>query len=227
MNGDTIALDPAYNDGHRIKRIKIEQGRAGNRGISRASGLARLSQNGNTNGDTLEVVETMEVDTVGKAMPVGVNMGTTLGQAAHAVRAEPGSASVDTIRAIPFSSSHDSPKLAHPDKQDSLSPTAFSIDLSTALSDPKELAWWVAQQVTHFYSDSFESPATDVDDQSRRILSHPPGVHARHSDAELEPEQIAKRNKLREEARERKKQWRESNALKSRLLVFLELDHLL
>jgi len=215
MNGDTIALDTAYNDGHRVKRIKIEQVKAGNKGMSRASGLARLSQIGNTNGDTMEVIETMEVDTVGKATPAGLNMGTTLGQAGRAVRADPGSASLDTTRGNPVIPSHDSPRLGNPDKQDSLTPTAFNIDLSTAPSDPKELAWWVAQQVTHFYRGSSESPATDLDDQSRRILSHPPGVHARHSDAQLEPEQIAKKKKLREEARERKKQWRESNALKS------------
>ncbi|MCJ1243907.1 hypothetical protein MMC30_001104 [Trapelia coarctata] len=213
MNGDTIALDTAYNEGHRVKRIKIEQVKAGNKGISRTSGLARLSQNGNTNGDNMEVVETMEVDAVGKATPAGVNMGTALTQAARAVRADTSSAST---RETPVISSHDSPRLGNPDKQDSSTPTPFNVDLSTAPSDPRELAWWVAQQVTHFYQDGSESPAADLDDQSRRILSHPPGVHARHSDAELEPEQIAKKKKLREEARERKKQWRESNAQKNK-----------
>jgi len=208
MNGDTIALDTGYNDGHRVKRIKIEQVRAGNKGVSRAPGLARLSQKGNTNGGTTEVLETMEVDTIGG------NMGKTLSHA------EPGSASIHTTRETPTLSSHDSRRLGKPDKQDFLIPNTFNSDLLTAPSDPKELAWWVAQQVTHFYRDSSESPVTDLDDQSRRVLSHPPGVRARHLDAELEPEHFAKKQKQREEARERKKQWRESNTLKSRFLLF-------
>lgn len=218
MNGDTIALDTGYKDGHRVKRIKIEQVKTGNKGLSRTSGLARLSQKGNTNGDTIEVVETMEVDTGGKGSSVGTNMGTTLSHAVHALRAEPGSASIHTTsedRVL----SPDSPKLEKPDKEDLLIPTTFNTDLSAAPSDPKELAWWVAQQVTHFYRDSSESPVTDIEDRSRRVLSHPPGVRARHSDAELEPKQFAKKQKQREEARERKKQWRESNALKSMFLV--------
>lgn len=220
MNGDTIAVDTGYKDGHRVKRIKIEQVKTGNKGLSMASGLARLSQNGNTNGDTTEIVETMEVDTGGKGSSVGANMGTTLSHAVHTLRAEPGSASIHTTSEDPVLSSHDSPKPGKPDKQDLLIPTTFNTDLSTAPSDPKELAWWVAQQVTHFYRDSSESPVTDIEDRSRRVLSHPPGVRARHSDAELEPEQFAKKQKQREEARERKKQWRESNALKS---MFLEV----
>ena len=221
MNGDTIALETAYNDGHRAKRIKIEQVKAGNKGIPRTSGLARLSHTGNTNGDMMEVIETMEVDTVAKAKPVGANMGAALSHAVYAVGVVPGSASVHTTRDNPVLSSHDVLKSAKSDKQDSLALTSLNIDLSSAPSDPKELAWWVAQQVTHFYRDSSESPVTDADDQSRRFLSHPPGIHARHSDAELEPEQIVKKQKLREEARERKKQWRESNALKSKYLVVL------
>lgn len=95
-----------------------------------------------------------------------------------------------------------------------------NIDFSTAPSDPIELAWWVAQQITHFQTEVSEPPEVRSDVGQKNSLSHPPGVRSRKSLADLEPQQVIEREKLRLENRERKKRWRGSNTERSTFLTF-------
>ncbi|MCJ1375381.1 hypothetical protein MMC20_006616 [Loxospora ochrophaea] len=84
------------------------------------------------------------------------------------------------------------------------------IDFSTAPSDPVELAIWVAQQICHFGDE-----AIDMDEDRRRLFSHPPGVRTRRPDSGLDAMTVAELQKVRDENRERKKRWRQSNSERS------------
>ncbi|KAI9817378.1 MAG: hypothetical protein M1832_004685 [Thelocarpon impressellum] len=89
--------------------------------------------------------------------------------------------------------------------------TAPDVDFSSAPSDPTELALWVAQQISSFGEGARGSAESDSSER-RRLLLHPPALYTRRYDEDDDPEKVADRERVREENRERKKRWRESNA---------------
>ncbi|KAI9815977.1 MAG: hypothetical protein M1827_001969 [Pycnora praestabilis] len=91
--------------------------------------------------------------------------------------------------------------------------TVPDIDLSSAPSDPTELALWVAKQINHFRDEAArDSMDSEEDEDRRRLLMHPPAMYNRQFDVDDDPVKVAERERVREENRERKKRWRQSNA---------------
>ena len=87
-----------------------------------------------------------------------------------------------------------------------------NVDFSSAPSDPIELALWVAKQISNFQQIGRNS--TGVADRLRS-LTHPPALYTRRFYEDDDPLKAAERERQREENRERKKRWRESNAERS------------
>ena len=100
-----------------------------------------------------------------------------------------------------------------------------NIDFSSAPSDPIELAWWVAQQITHFQPDGYAASDLALDDGQQTTASPPQGLGTRPSNGGLPSRETAEREKLREENRERKKRWRESNTERSTQIHIGSLLH--
>ncbi|KAI9835990.1 MAG: hypothetical protein M1838_005170, partial [Thelocarpon superellum] len=88
---------------------------------------------------------------------------------------------------------------------------APDVDFSSAPSDPTELALWVAQQISSFGEGGRGSAETDASQGQQPAPSHPPGIYGRRLDDDDDPTKAAERERIREENRERKKRWRESN----------------
>ncbi|MCJ1413587.1 hypothetical protein MMC19_007708 [Ptychographa xylographoides] len=213
MNGgDTIRLKNAFQDSHRIKRIKLGQEVIRNNGLTRRSISDHKHQDGGAEDDTVKAADKTKLD---RATAVSSLRGNTDGQSVQTLTtAMPGSASslveqVPEILAATDSISPYSTGLSNTDGSTAITP---NIDFTAAPSDPIELAWWVAQQISHFRPDDSDRGEPEAEGRQRKLLAHAPGMHTRQSDAYLEPQQIAEREKLREENRERKKRWRESNA---------------
>ncbi|KAI9797674.1 MAG: hypothetical protein M1833_005335 [Piccolia ochrophora] len=89
---------------------------------------------------------------------------------------------------------------------------APSIDFSSAPSDPTDLALWVARQISNFQGGRRSSLSTDASGERLRHFLHPPAIFTRRFDDDDDPIRVAERERVREENRERKKRWRESNA---------------
>ncbi|KAH0533953.1 hypothetical protein FGG08_007435 [Glutinoglossum americanum] len=92
---------------------------------------------------------------------------------------------------------------------------AIDIDLSTAPSDPVDLALWVAKQISHFGEQQRLSTEDDLDeDRPGSQGRQDPGqlYNRRQYEEDDSPEKAADRERVRVENRERKKRWRESNA---------------
>jgi hypothetical protein len=94
----------------------------------------------------------------------------------------------------------------------------IDIDLSTAPSDPVDLALWVAKQISHFGEHQRLSTEEDLEEdrpgsQSRQESGHL--YNRRQYEDDDNPEKAADRERVRVENRERKKRWRESNAGRS------------
>lgn len=83
------------------------------------------------------------------------------------------------------------------------------MDLSNTPSDPTELALWVARQISNFHDDHLGRIGSDSH------LSHPSTLYSRRPDGKEDPLLAAERERVREENRERKKRWRESNVERS------------
>lgn len=90
------------------------------------------------------------------------------------------------------------------------------IDLSSAPSDPTELAIWVAKQISNFRDEGRDSMDMDEDEERRKLMLHPPGMFNRRFDEDNDPIKVAERERVREENRARKKKWRESNTERSK-----------
>lgn len=93
--------------------------------------------------------------------------------------------------------------------------SAPDVDFSSAPSDPTELALWVAKQISNFGDGSRDSADSDDRSERQRLLNHPPAMYNRRFDEDDDPSKVAERERVREENRERKKRWRESNAERS------------
>jgi hypothetical protein len=99
---------------------------------------------------------------------------------------------------------------------------AIDIDLSTAPSDPVDLALWVAKQISHFGEQQRLSTEDDLDeDRSGSQGRQDSGqlYNRRQYEEDDSPEKAADRERVRVENRERKKRWRESNADRSKCAV--------
>lgn len=94
--------------------------------------------------------------------------------------------------------------------------SAPEIDLSSAPSDPTELAIWVAKQISNFRDEGRDSMDMDEDEERRRLMLHPPGMYNRRFDEDNDPIKVAERERVREDNRARKKKWRESNTERSK-----------
>ncbi|KAI9764406.1 MAG: hypothetical protein M1835_007571 [Candelina submexicana] len=91
---------------------------------------------------------------------------------------------------------------------------APEIDFSSAPSDPTELAIWVARQVSLFGEGRYSVGSEDEDGRPRMHM-HPPAAFNRRNDEDDDPIRVAERERIREENRERKKRWRQSNTERS------------
>ncbi|MCJ1387890.1 hypothetical protein MMC18_000733 [Xylographa bjoerkii] len=207
MNGDTITVNAPSHKGHRAKRIKIEQAIARSNLTTRRTVPERINRGDGTHGDMVESVQGLTSNGVHD------NPLSKPDREVSAARVTQTHAHVEAQhnREHSTSSTPLSPKLAEHSSQNS-SDSSSNIDFSSAPSDPIELAWWVAQQITHFHGGQSESLEAEAEEGLPGVISHPPGVYTRHSDADLEPLQVAERERLRGENRERKKRWRETNA---------------
>ena len=88
----------------------------------------------------------------------------------------------------------------------------ISVDFDEAPADPVELAIWVAQQIQRFCTDEIALALTTAEahEARQRSLSHKPGIKAREkADKGLDPEQVEQRNRSRDVASSRKRNWRE------------------
>jgi hypothetical protein len=92
---------------------------------------------------------------------------------------------------------------------------APDVDFSSAPSDPTELALWVAKQISNFGDGARDSVESDTSPPTSRQTGHPPAIYNRRFDDDDDPTKVAERERVREENRERKKRWRESNAERS------------
>jgi len=90
------------------------------------------------------------------------------------------------------------------------------IDLSSAPSDPTELAIWVAKQISNLSGEGRDSMDMDEDEERRKLMLHPPGMYNRRFDEDNDPVKVAERERVREDNRARKKKWRESNTERSK-----------
>ena len=97
---------------------------------------------------------------------------------------------------------------------DAQAASARDVDFSAAPSDPTELALWVAKQISNFGEGARDSVESESSERQRHHL-HPPASYIRRYDEDSDPTKAAERERVREENRERKKRWRESNAERS------------
>jgi Protein of unknown function (DUF3020) len=104
---------------------------------------------------------------------------------------------------------------------------AIDIDLSTAPSDPVDLALWVAKQISHFGEHQRLSTEDDLDEDRPGRRDSGQLYNRRQYEDDDDPDKVADRERVRVENRERKKRWRESNADRSRCLsLFKSMGHL-
>ena len=212
MNGDTITVNPTSHKGHRAKRIKIEQAIARSNVTTRRTVSERMSRNSAIHGAIAEPVQGSNSNGLHNSSPSQSTNGTSarvtqILPAGHASGEE-------RNREYSIPATLLTPELAEQASQNSPD-SPSNIDFQNAPSDPIELAWWVAQQITHFHGGQLGSPEVEADEETLGVISHPPGVHTRRSATDLEPLQVEERERLRGENRERKKRWREINAERS------------
>ena len=214
MNGDTITVNPPPHKGHRAKRIKIEQPIAGSNVTTRRTVSERMNRNSVIHGDIVEPVHESSSIGLHSTSLSGINKEVSSARVTQIVPA--GYASVDGQRNGEYSTPSTllSPILAEQVSRNSPD-SSSNIDFQNAPSDPIELAWWVAQQITHFHGGQSRSPEVEADEGTPGVILHPPGVYTRRSNTDLEPLQVVERERLRGENRERKKRWRETNAERS------------
>ncbi|MCJ1419033.1 hypothetical protein MMC32_005384 [Xylographa parallela] len=211
MNGDTITVNPPPHKGHRAKRIKIEQPIAGSNVSTRRTVSERMNRNSVIHGDIVEPVHESSSNGLHSTSLSQSNKEVSSARVTQIVPA--GYASVDEQRNGEYSTPSTllSPILAEQVSRNSPD-SPWNIDFQNAPSDPIELAWWVAQKITHFHGGQSRSPELEADEGTPGVILHPPGVYTRRSNTDLEPLQVVERERLRGENRERKKRWRETNA---------------
>ncbi|MCJ1282100.1 hypothetical protein MMC26_001423 [Xylographa opegraphella] len=211
MNGDTITVNPTAHKGHRAKRIKIEQTVARSNVTTRRTVSERMIRSNAIHEKTAESVQDSSSSGLHNTSLSQIHKDFSTAQFTDVLPAKHASGDEQHIREYSPPSTLFLPKLAVPGSRHSPE-ISSNIDFQNAPSDPIELAWWVAQQITHFHSSQSESPEVVADKATLGVISHPPGVCTRRSDTNLEPLQVAERERLRGENRERKKRWRETNA---------------
>lgn len=216
MNGDTITVNAPLQDGPRVKRIKIEHATINDNHDRRRSSQEQVYEDGHIEGGLIVRVKTPKLNGHDKDTLAGIDAGVQTQRSAQPVAAEYAALRVQHDGELSTSSTITSLLTIGTSNHEQLSSITPNIDFSSAPSDPIELAWWVAQQIAHFHEERASSPDAETEEHQRRLLSHPPGVHTRHSDAHLDPLQIADKEKLRGENRERKKRWRETNTERSK-----------
>ncbi|KAI9831134.1 MAG: hypothetical protein M1819_005222 [Sarea resinae] len=86
------------------------------------------------------------------------------------------------------------------------------IDFSSAPSDPTELALWVAKQISNIRNEDRDSYDSEDLVARRRLMAQGPAIYNHRLDEDDDPAKAAERERIREENRERKKRWRQSNA---------------
>ncbi|KAI9762763.1 MAG: hypothetical protein M4579_000115 [Chaenotheca gracillima] len=102
--------------------------------------------------------------------------------------------------------------LSPQDQESTLQAAQQDVDLSSVPTDPTEVALWVAKQISNFGDGARGSDGLDMTPERQRVLMHPPAIYTRRFDEDDDPTKVAERERVREENRERKKRWRESNA---------------
>jgi hypothetical protein len=220
MGDSTRRADSSYNGGPRVKRVKIEQTRIRTRGVARSSGPGQYSPGTDLDDDgTAERVEAMASESgYGDKSSSLNNPKLAPSQSTHVAPPAHGlSSSQSASESSPLvqSSLRNS---SEANREPFSASTTPHVDFSTAPSDFTELAWWVAQQVTHFHNDNSQSPVTESDEQL--TISTPRSTRRvnQRVTRDGERKQSPGRQKQRDDNRERKKRWRENNTLKSKSL---------
>ena len=214
MHGSTIVVNTTFNDGYRVKRIKLEQPR-GRRDSDLIRSLShRRPVNRSTNG--CPTLSNGAVDTDAEPHAAKSSSLETLSpQTAQTVIAGTIPQAFNSARPISTLTGERAALQQKVGYSDAVSSNNQNIDFTTAPSDPIELAWWVAQQISHFQTDVPDSSRPLFEDRQNTTSDHPPEGGTRYSDEDVQLSELAEKEKLREDNRERKKRWRESNTEKS------------
>ena len=227
MHGSTIVVNTTFNDGHRVKRIKLEQPRERRDSGSISSLSNRRSVISNTNGHPTLSDGTVGTDAEPHTAKSSSSLEALSSQAAQTVVARTTPQVFNRTRPISTLTEERAALQQKAGGIDAVSSNNQNIDFTTAPSDPIELAWWVAQQISHFQ--------TDVPDASQPLFENrqittpdplPEGC-TRYSDEDVQLSELGEKEKLREDNRERKKRWRESNTEKSMVSFSFSLPFLL
>ena len=223
MHGSTIVVNTMFNHGYRVKRIKLEQPKRRRSSDSIRSSSNRLSVNRSAIGNPAlsnDVVET-HAEPHGAESPSSLE--TLSSHAAQTVVAETTPQVFNSARPLSGPTRERATLCQEVGRSDTVSPNDQTIDFTTAPSDPIELAWWVAQQISHFQTDVRDSSQLLFEDKQSTTIDYPPEGCTRHSDEDVQLGELAEKVKLREDNRERKKRWRESNTEKSMVLLIFSL----
>lgn len=216
MTGETIVINPKTINSHRVKRIKLNHGTASKqRGTSVSSTTDPTSFDEVEDGEehcTLRDADEIKSIRVGRASGHDRGIDSLTTETAHAVIADSSSVASSDSRTplVPLMDQLVSPSESNNGRRHNAANP--NVDFSSAPSDSVGLAWWVAQQLTHFQVENQEPEAGYI---LQRTTSHQPGIQTRRSNADLGISQRAEREKQREDNRERKKRWRETHAERS------------
>jgi hypothetical protein len=207
MNGDTLILNANYNDAHGPKHVESGRTKAMERTII-----------------TLPRMEPMPEKSSREAMgkrPRATEIGERIygNGEANRITAPPSSrrrkishpfstelAQVDTGASQVSSTLADGGRWTL---------TAPEVDFSSAPSDPIQLAWWVAQQISHFQESGSNDQEPDADDEGDGSPYRTAALHTQLSNSHLSPHRATRQEKVKEDNRERKKRWREVNTERS------------
>ena len=221
MNANNSTVDKTYNDRRRVKRIKTEEAKGRDKGVPELSGVDQSPQDGRADRSTTDAIETMETDSDHMITRNPMNGDTIRAHVMETSMLEPNLSSTQRkSQPSTFATNH-LPELVESKAEANSTSTAPDIDFSSAPADPIELAWWVAQQITHFHSDSPDSAKVESPGHPRQLSSQPPGKDSRQTDVNLDLRQTEERERLRSDNRERKKRWRESNVERSMCKLLL------
>ena len=215
MHGSTIVLNTMFNHGHRVKRIKLEQPGERKKTDSIRSLSNRRPVNKSTNGYPILRNGAAETGAEPHDAKSSSSLDTSSSQAAQAAIAETTPQVFNSARPISTLAKERAAPQQEVGRSDAESSNNQNIDFTTAPSDPIELAWWVAQQISHFQTDVADSSQLLSEDRQNTISDRPPEGCTHYSDEDVQLGELAEREKLREDNRERKKRWRESNTEKS------------
>ncbi|MCJ1258984.1 hypothetical protein MMC24_006818 [Lignoscripta atroalba] len=215
MSGvETDADSASQDEGHRVKRVKTEEASvSAGQILPRFTSENHVRQNGTHTQSVVPNSGATELDG-GEGMPYApIDIDALAAQAAQAAIADSASPA-SAITEQTSNSQNYSQQNSDRGKRRRSCLEIPDIDFASAPSDPIELAFWVAQQISHFKDDD-TVPSDHENLKQQRLLSYLPSMNRRHSPTETDLVRTAGREKLREDNRERKQRWRRSNMEKS------------